>query len=115
MKVKEQTEYTLPTWAPVYMEYGDAADLEGEDIEAINEFMKYMTPLKPWESVAWDYGDMESNIGFTRRNDITSFGDNCLTALRTVLTEETTIKLLIRKGFWYTKRFIKKKLHTVKY
>lgn len=75
----ETIEYTVPEWALPYLFNGDASGLEDEgdeDLRAIADFLK--SENLDETKGHWSYDSENNEAYFTRRNDITSLGDNCV-------------------------------------
>ena len=77
----EEYTYNIPTWALIYIEYGEADGLSVEDIEAVDAFIESLPNGQGGRVLCFDCLDDPS---FRRSNDINMMAADCVKGVLTV-------------------------------
>ena len=75
MKIKEQYEYQIPTWALCALVNGDESGLEEEDLHDLNLFLKREHYVTCWDVARNEKTDEPSEPYFCTSPDLGLAGD----------------------------------------
>tara|TARA_R100001079_G_scaffold75150_1_gene40216 strand:- start:1086 stop:1343 length:258 start_codon:yes stop_codon:yes gene_type:complete len=81
MRDCEEYIYNIPTWALIYIEYGEADGLSVEEIDDVDAFIESLPNGRGGRVLCFDCSDSPS---FMRTNDINSLGAECVKGVLTV-------------------------------
>lgn len=85
MKIVEQFEEYLPSWAPYYIEYGDAEGLLPEEVESVDRYMKSLEEEYPGCSILFDYDEEPE---FRTGSALSRVAGDCYRTVVTILEDE---------------------------